>query len=560
MKILIVDDDLVDREHIKRILRSDDPAHEFVEAHSLEQGLSYLKQDTFDLVLLDYRMPPGDGVLLLDELRKPPMKNETPIVMLSNSEDIELSQECIRKGAQDFLVKGNISVAALKRAIAHAKTRFEEEKVQHQHFVETKKIAERDSLTGLANRYLFEQAYAIYRSNAKRKDTQIAIIMFDLDHFKQINDSCGHAVGDEVLKHVAKRVQKVIRGSEVFARLGGDEFVILLSGKSSGNEASNLARRIVKSLSEPFDVGKRRVNATASVGIATDLEGHDDLDNIMRHADIALYRAKRTGRNQVCFFQQDMQVEFEKSSVMEIILKEALYNQQIDVHFQPVQHLANRNIAGYEGLMRLHKSDQILEAKEFINFAEETGLIWEIGRWSIEMAIATLPNLQTRASIQFISINLSTHQLVDETLYDHICYCLRTYEVDASHVVFEIDEKALLQGGGRRRQCLQSIADLGCRLALDNFGAGVSAISCLTDFPISLVKTSPHLIQSNLKRDRVKLKGIVQMLHTLNIETVIKGIETEEQHKFAEELAVEYVQGYYYGKPKPIALGSMDVK
>lgn len=555
MKILIVDDDLVDREQIKRILRSDDPGHEFVEASSLEQGLFYFKQDSFDLVLLDYRMPPGDGVLLLNELREQPVKNATPIVMLSNSEDIELSQECIRKGAQDFLVKGNINVAAMRRAISHAKIRFEEERVLHQNYVETKKIAERDSLTGLANRYLFEQAYAIYRSNSKRKDTQIAIIMFDLDHFKQINDSCGHAVGDEVLKQVAKRVQKVIRGSEVFARLGGDEFVVLLSGKSSGSEASNLARRIVKSLNEPFDIGIRRVNATASVGIATELDGYDDLDKIMKHADIALYRAKNAGRNQVCFFQQDMQVEFEKRSAMEVALKEALYNQQLDVYFQPVEHLSNCNIAGYEALMRLYKNSQIIEAKEFVSFAEEAGLIWEIGRWTIEMALATMPNLQTCANIQFISINLSSQQLVDETLYDHIRYCLKTYEIDASHVVFEVSERALLHVSERRRQCLQSIVDLGCRLALDNFGAGTSAISCLTDFPISLVKTSPHLILSNLEWDRVKLKGIVHMLHTLKIETVIKGIETQEQHEFAEELGVKYVQGYYYGKPKSIALG-----
>ena len=554
MKILLVDDDYVDREQIKRVLHSEDTTHEFIEAESIDDGLTHFKNDIFDLVLLDYRIPPKDGMTLLRELRALPINQSAAIVMLSHSEDMHLSQECIKNGAQDFLVKGNITAAALKRAILHARIRFDTEKELHLNYVETKRIAERDNLTGLANRYLFEQAYELCRSKAKRGETKVAVVMFDLDHFKQINDTHGHDSGDVVLKQVAKRVKKIIRGSEVFARFGGDEFVVLLSGESCADDASRLARRIVKTMNEPLEFNERKLKISASVGIATNQTKNEELESILKHADRALYRAKESGRNQVCFFQEDMQAEFEKRSAMESKLREALYNQQLDAYFQPINEAKNRNIAGYESMLRLHQNNHVIEAKEFVHYAEESGLIWEIGRWTIEMAIATLPNLQANNTLQFVSINLSSQQLMDDTLYDHISYCLRNYEIDATNIVFELTEQAFLQGGQKSKQRLQSLSDLGCRLALDDFGSGTSAISCLLDYPINMVKIDQSLIQSKKDQDHTILRGIIQMLHTFNLDVVLKGIETEEQHKLSETLNVRYVQGYYYGRPRPIAL------
>lgn len=399
MKILIVDDDYVDREQIKRILRNEDSNVEFVETDSVDEGLIQFSQIQFDMVLLDYRMPKKDGIVMLRELRALPMNKNVAIVMLSHSEDIQLSLDCIGEGAQDFIVKGSISTGTLKRAVLHAQVRFELEQSLRKSFAETKKIAEKDNLTGLANRYFFEQAYKITRTKVKRTNSKLALIMFDLDYFKMINDNHGHAAGDIVLKQVAEKISHFTRSEEVFARLGGDEFVVLLSGNACDSDSVQLAKRILKTLNEPIKINGKSVATGASIGIAIQQDCNEGLKTLMSHADIALYRAKNTGRNQICFFLEKMQMEFERRNKMELHLKNAIKKHLLDLCYQPIVNLQTKQTVGYESTLRLHQGTDILNASEFISYAEETDIIWEIGHWSIETSIATLPNLQSQGGV-----------------------------------------------------------------------------------------------------------------------------------------------------------------
>ena len=252
MKILLVDDDFVDREQVKRILKNDDHNTQIVEAGSVDEGLLKFEQDTFDMVLLDYRMPQKDGIVMLRALRAMPMSQNVAVVFLSHSEDIQLSLECIQQGAQDYVVKNKLSSAILKRAILHAQMRFKLEQKLQKNVIQNKKIAEHDALTGLTNRYAFERDFKAMQTRTKRQKTSLALLLFDLDHFKQINDQYGHSAGDMVLKTVARRVSRIIRSEEVFARLGGDEFVILLCGKNCEMESSIIAKRVLETINQPI--------------------------------------------------------------------------------------------------------------------------------------------------------------------------------------------------------------------------------------------------------------------------------------------------------------------
>lgn len=248
MNILIVDDDIVDRESIKRTLNQSTSHFNFVETESVDEALIVLSEYTFDVILLDYRMPKRDGIELLLELRNVSSDINVAVIMLSNSEETELALECVKAGAQDFLLKNEVSTSRLKRAIVQAQARFELEQKLHVSYQETKKLAEHDTLTGLYNRYSFEEALQLNILQKARDNTKLALTLFDLDNFKFINDNYGHHVGDKILIQVSQRVSDCLRGNEVFARLGGDEFAIILSNLQTIDNATRVTKRILNSL------------------------------------------------------------------------------------------------------------------------------------------------------------------------------------------------------------------------------------------------------------------------------------------------------------------------
>ena len=252
MNILIVDDDIVDREDIKRALRKSSTECNFVEAESVDEGLLAFEKQQFDVVLSDYRMPQRDGIELLLALRSASIDNSVAIIMLSNSEETDLALACVRAGAQDFLLKSEVTASRIQRAILQAQARFELEQKLNKSYQQAKDLAEHDSLTGLANRYSFEEALRLSITEKPRNNDKLALTLIDLDNFKFINDSHGHDVGDELLKQFATRVCHCLRGNEVFARLGGDEFAIILNNLHTVDNATRVTQRILRCLDEPF--------------------------------------------------------------------------------------------------------------------------------------------------------------------------------------------------------------------------------------------------------------------------------------------------------------------
>ena len=496
-------------------------------------------------------MPQRDGIELLLEIRRAPLDNSVAIIMLSNSEEPELALECVRAGAQDFLLKSEVTASRLERAILQSQARFVLEQKLDNSFQKAKVLAEQDSLTGLANRYSFEEALSASITQKPRDNAKIALTLFDLDNFKFINDTHGHDVGDELLKQVAKRVSNCLRGNEVFARLGGDEFAIILGNLHSIDNATRVTKRILSSIEAPFFISGINIKMSASIGIAIYPDNSVDANELLKFADIAMYRAKKLGRNQICYFEGDMQAQFLQRYQTEASLIGALTRNEFVLHYQPIYQLSTNKLTGFEALMRWNDQNTLQYPKSFLEIAECSGVINDIGRWVIQQSFYQLStwNLKTSDPLS-IAINLSPVQIKDKSLLAFIKSMLVQYNVAPELVEFELTETVLLEKNDETIDFLSSLKQLGCKLSLDDFGIGFSSLSHLQNFPIDVVKIDKTLIINSHETKIHKLiTGICLMLQTIDIEIVAEGIENESSLNFCQQLNIARGQGYFFTKP-----------
>ena len=551
MNILIVDDDIVDREHIKRTLNKTSINWSFTETESVDEGLAVFAVNKFDVILLDYRMPKRDGIELLLELRNTSLEKNVAIIMLSNSEQPELALECIKAGAQDFLLKSEVSSSKLERAILQSQARFELEQKLYVSYQNAKTLAEHDSLTGLANRYSFEEALRLSVSQKPRAKSILALAIFDLDNFKFINDSHGHDVGDELLKQVSNRIGHCLRENELFARLGGDEFAIILANLHTIDNATRVTKRILSCLEVPFFISEIEIKMTASIGIAIYPNNSIEANELLKYADIAMYRAKKLGRNQICFFEEQMQAQFLQRYQLEANLIGAAERNEFVLHYQPILETATREISGFEALIRWNFQGTLHFPDNFIGIAECSHVIIDIGRWVIEEAIRQIATWNKKYKKSWsISINLSVIQLTDKALVSFIESTIAKYGLAPELVELELTETALLENSEQAIKVMESLSNIGCHIALDDFGTGFSSVSHLQNFPINTVKIDKSLmLASNKPKTRALIQGLSAMLHSLGLEIVAEGIEDQDSFSLCQQLNIQRTQGYYFSKP-----------
>jgi diguanylate cyclase (GGDEF)-like protein len=554
MHILLVDENVKDREIIKRALRNNKDVISLYESSSAKEGLKAAESGRFDVLLLDYRMPEVDGIEMVIELRSRPNLGETAIVMMSASGDEELALACLQAGAQDFITKDEITAAKLQRSIIQAQKRFELERKLHNSFCQVRELAEKDSLTGLSNRYHFEEALKVSIDNNKRFQSNIALLLLDLDHFKNINDSYGHETGDKLLKYVTIVISSCLRGNELFGRLGGDEFAILITGLKFATDATSVAQRIIKSLESPIEINGHSIQCGVSIGISMHPQNADSAEELTKYADIAMYRAKKRGRNQLCYFEEEMQKQFSRHYQIETQLKKAVINQEFELHYQPVIDAKNKKIVGVEALIRWPKAELATFPDEFIPIAEEIRMIDKIGEWVLEHAIQQLSVWQKKFNKDFtMAINISAVQLGHASLVSSIQTILAKYNVQAEHVVLELTETALLNQDEGNNQRITELYNLGCKLALDDFGTGFSSLSHLLNYPINIVKLDKSLLPScdTEKRHVSIVKGLAAMASTIGLHVIAEGVETQFQSDLCESLNIDELQGYFFEKPLP---------
>ena len=565
MNVLLVDDDVVDRKHIQRTLRRGNTDINVVEAGDVDLALAQLKDIEFDVILCDFNMPRKTGIDMIEALKIDDASDShvaTAIIIISTSEDDELAVRCLEAGAQDFLTKTDITGFRLRRAIASAKTRFKLEEKLLQSHKRIQVMAEQDGLTKLANRHMFDTRLEEILTDQKRTKERVALILLDLDHFKDVNDNYGHDVGDELLQRVVNRIKGCLRGSEVFARLGGDEFAIVLPRLEFANIAEKVGGRILKVLEKPFLINKVIVSIGASIGIAFSPDNARNRTELFKFADIAMYKSKALGRNQISFFEDEMQKQFLARIESENRLRRAIKAKSFELHYQPVFRGKDLNEIGYEALIRWAADGIPMRPDEFIPIAEETRLINKLGRWIIDKAICQL-SLWNKSSLhkeqiaysRKMAINLSPVQLSDTELTDFIKECLEKYQVSAENIEFELTETALLDISDKTIKVIESISELGCKIALDDFGTGYSSISHLHQFPIDTVKIDKSLMPEGKDKDKNfrLVEGLVAMANSLELNIVAEGVETLEQVEMCQKLHIQCLQGFFLSKPLSVS-------
>lgn len=411
------------------------------------------------------------------------------------------------------------------------------------------RLARHDSLTGLPNRFSFNE---ILDRLSRESETSFALLIVDLDGFKNVNDTQGHPTGDRLLIEVARRLTKEIRRGDYVARLGGDEFAIIQTSMTSSDDPKRLANRLIRRLSEPFDVDNLHAVIGASVGIALRY-APVDADELMKQADLALYTAKSRGRGTYRLFQDDMTDAANRRSQMIEGLRTALIEQRFELHYQPIVRADTRRTTCYEALLRWRTSEgERVSPGEFIPLAEETGLIIPIGVWVLEQACRDA--LRLPADMR-VSVNCSAVQLRDGNLVETVRRVLKTSGLPASRLELEITETALMDHAAAGLQQLEELAEMGVTLALDDFGTGYSSLSCLESFPVNYIKIDRSFVVAMEARGRtwIIVQMIIRLAERLGIGIVAEGVETESQFETLKSIGCGEIQGYYISRPKPIS-------
>jgi diguanylate cyclase (GGDEF)-like protein len=553
MDILLVDDDQVDRAAIIRTLKKSNLNVNIQEAVTVDQGLELYAKHAFDIILLDYNMPARDGIDMILAIRNESKSTSTAIVMMSTFECESIALECIKAGAQDFITKSDISEKKLCRAILHSTTRQDLERKLFQTYQQVKQLAETDCLTGLPNRYFFDQSLKLAIKSNRRTKSKLALLLLDIDNFKLINDNFGHDAGDILLKKTVTKIKRCLRENEIFSRLGGDEFAIILNNLKSNEQALLVAQRITKAMQIPIEIATTAINSTVSIGVALHPCNGKTSEELFKYADIAMYRAKKLGRNQVCFFEEEMQQKFHQRLEVELELRNAIEKQQFQLYYQPVIDPINESVTGFEALIRWEVDRVIRTPNEFIEIAEETQQISTIGLWVIEEAISTLAKWNHNRRIPLtMAINISAVQLGDFTVVEAIEECLSKYGVPAHLIEIELTETALFKDSITSRKVLANITQGGCYLSLDDFGTGYSSIAHLRNHPISIVKIDKSLMPIDIQdiKNIALVTGLVSMASILGLKVIAEGIETEHHADLCKQLKIGRAQGYYYSRPK----------
>lgn len=420
-----------------------------------------------------------------------------------------------------------------------------EEKIYHR--------ANHDALTGLANRMLFSERLEQTIKQSRRTEQRTAVIFVDLDHFKQVNDTLGHNVGDLVLEETAKRLQRCVRETDTVARASGDEFLILLTDVTGRRDATQVSEKILNMLSQPFLFHEQDIFIGASCGITIAPDDGIDAARLIKNADMAMYKAKSSGRNAFHFFSRKMNTSAKERTMLEWDLRKAITEKKLVVHFQPIVDLKTQGTIALEALVRWNHPEQgLLLPEAFIPLAEESELISKIDQWVIRTGCEQVKAWRDRYGLAIsLSVNMSRRQFRDTALWDFMARSLDESGLPPEAFMIEITESLMLDSKNEFSKKLQRFRKMGIKTAIDDFGTGYSSLSRLLQDPIDLMKIDPsfiHGIEINSKK-KALLENIIRMGRSLNMSVLAEGIETEKTFLLLKEMGCDLGQGYFFCPP-----------
>lgn len=550
LSILIVDDDQIDRMTVKRALSKAKNKINVSEATGFIEATELLKNETFDCLLFDYRLGGQNGLDLIKEIQNLGL-SQAPIVMLSGLDDEDVMLNCLKEGAQDFLLKSEITTNSLVRAIRYAQER-------KQIAIQMRFLAQHDTLTGLANRSLFIDSVEKAVLHAKEDSSNFAVIFIDIDHFKSVNDTLGHEAGDELLTTIAHRIKSTIRREDIVGRLGGDEFSVLIKGIAKQEYLINISQQLLSAIREPVIIYNKTVHPSISIGIVSYPNCAGEAQALIRCADLAMYKAKQCGRNNYCFYSEDLQKLADEYANLKIDLHNALEHNEFELFYQPQINSYDGTISGVEALIRWnHPIRGLVSPDSFIAVAESVGLINAIGDWVIEEACRQLKiwlsDYSDTQSKLIMAINVSAHQIRQYDLKEKICSVIKKYNIPYDQIEIELTESALIEDIDQCAEKLQSLSQLGIHLAIDDFGTGFASFQHLQKLPLDTLKIDKIFIDDICTKEKSLeiVKAMMAIAKALNMSVVAEGVELEEQAKLLSMLNCDKLQGYYFSKPLP---------
>ena len=437
-------------------------------------------------------------------------------------------------GGDAWLVS-ELDVSALKRTEAHAKF-----------------LATHDALTGLPNRSHIVSRYAAALEEVRGAGQHAALIFMDLDHFKHVNDTLGHAAGDELLVGIAKRLLGAVRSTDLVARFGGDEFLILVRGADIHAEVDRVHRRIAATVSQPITIRGSELRVTPSIGVSLFPRDGDDLPTLLRHADLAMYSAKAKGRNGLAYYDESIGVAAHSRMTLEAELRVALERDEFEVHYQPRVCATSNRIVGAEALLRWrHPTRGMVPPNDFITVCEESGLIDELGLRVFSQAARQQAAWARAGHDLQVSVNLSARQFGDSELVAKFTTAMHAASANPARLEIEVTESMLISNVEHPIRVLRAFEALGMSIALDDFGTGYSNLAYLQRFPIHTLKIDKTFIQG-LAADKPLAELIVAMCRLMKLSIVAEGVETLAQQQWVVEHKIEQYQGYLFSRPLPV--------
>ncbi|NQY88440.1 MAG: GGDEF domain-containing response regulator [Colwellia sp.] len=548
-KILIVEDDEDDYVLLEELLiEAIGDVGAIHWAEDFKSAQAKIATEHFDFYFLDNRLGAELGLELIVEIKQQ-FATAPPIIMLSGVDDYQTDLDAMEKGADDYIIKSELTSHLLERTFRYSlKSKDLEAKLA--------KLAHFDTLTGLYNRSLFNELLVKAIQQSERSGQKFALVTLDLDNFKFINDNYGHPAGDQLLTKIARRLKHAIRSSDIVARLGGDEFSLLLKDVKKDSDFVTLVENIMAIFQQPIQIDSKAVSVTTSIGIAIFPTDTQTASELIDHSDRAMYQAKALGRNNYSFYNQQLHQEAIMKHKLELELNFAIDNNQLLLHYQPIISLKTGAIIYYEALLRWPNNENgFRNTEKFIEVAEESNLILKIGDWVFKAACLQLKAWAKQGiKDRHIAINASANQFNSDDFIELVAKYVKETPELAKKLTIELTERKPLVISPKTVNRLMVLSTLGVKFSVDDFGTGHSSISYLRAFPMNSIKIDKSIIQNILTshEDLALCTAIIALGKALNLDVIAEGVETEEINNLLSSLACPYGQGYLYSKPMPL--------
>ena len=522
--------------------------------HALHKNLKQIFDDKLDpniIKIIDEVLASGQSRVLSPRLHKQRFPLYRKAKQESNREIIFQKTIISRSKTDDekyfCIININDMTSSVKRELhlkeAHKKVLLSEQQMR--------KMAFFDSLTSLANRALFTEHFDMALAQSKRYNYMTALILIDIDHFKSINDNYGHDVGDALLVEVAKRLKRCVRESDLAARLGGDEFVVIQHKVNSVNDAVSFANKIYANITKPMQIKDIKIIPSCSIGVSIYPNDAETKDLLLKNADTAMYQVKKTGRSGWKFYSVEMHQEEEMMRKRKVELSKAIADKNIIVHYQPEIDVNNSECIGFEALVRyIDSNNKIVMPDEFINIAEQSGLISDVTLALVEEIYKTAESLES-SKLYKVAINLSAIQFYDKKLMDELIKAHYKIQKNNLRLELEITESVVMENTEYAINIFNELSKAGISIAIDDFGIGYSSLGYLKSFQINKLKIDRSFIKdlNKNKQNNIVINSIISLGHNLGLEVVAEGVETQQQHEYLKNKKCDIAQGYFYSRP-----------